>query len=326
MILDIQFCDTNSRGLLLVTFLGKVFSFAKIIIPIILILMGTLDLVKAMAAGNDKIKETQKLLIKRIIIGIAIFLIPTLVLFILQILNQEQTKCLYCFLSPYEDTCEYIKPEKKAPIIEQPKKEEQKQEESKKDQNIEEKPKVSVDPETCKVHFSGLFITNNKEGPEEKVFVPETWGSVLNSGEYLIKEKNSQQIKELNPVFDQTFDSIAINENTKFQVYINDELKFEETGPKLITNSYYKNNTSQNDALYTIHEESRLKRCPEDETKRVSLAFKPSDNVLSDEYQFNILENYLYVLNSDYNGYISQTRANASIINDKIVFVISCTN
>ena len=113
----------------------------------------------------------------------------------------------------------------------------------------------------------------------------------MNSGEYLIKEKNSQQIKELNPVFDQTFDSIAINENTKFQVYINDELKFEETGPKLISNSYYKNNTSQNDALYTIHEEARLRRCPEDETKRVSLAFKPSDNVLSDEYQFNILEN-----------------------------------
>ena len=85
-----HFCDTDSRGLLMITFLGKIFSFAKIIIPIVLILMGTIDLIKAIAASDEKVKETQKLLTKRVIIGVSIFLIPTLVLFILKVLNQEE--------------------------------------------------------------------------------------------------------------------------------------------------------------------------------------------------------------------------------------------
>ena len=51
-----------------------------IVIPIIIVLMGTFDLGKAVMAGEDKeIKEAQKMFIKRLVYGVIIFFIPYLV-------------------------------------------------------------------------------------------------------------------------------------------------------------------------------------------------------------------------------------------------------
>ena len=60
--------------------IGKVIRIILIVIPIIIVLMGTFDLGKAVMAGEDKeIKEAQKMFIKRLVYGVIIFFIPYLV-------------------------------------------------------------------------------------------------------------------------------------------------------------------------------------------------------------------------------------------------------
>ena len=50
------------------------------VVPIILIVLGTLDLVKAVIAGKeDDIKKNQQTLIKRIIAAVIVFLVPVIV-------------------------------------------------------------------------------------------------------------------------------------------------------------------------------------------------------------------------------------------------------
>ena len=67
-----DFCAETKNVWILI---GKV-----IVIPIIIVLMGTFDLGKAVMAGEDKeIKEAQKMFIKRLVYGVIIFFIPYLV-------------------------------------------------------------------------------------------------------------------------------------------------------------------------------------------------------------------------------------------------------
>lgn len=51
-----------------------------IIVPIVMIVLGTIDLFKAVTAGKEEdIKKKQKALITRLIAGILVFLVPTIV-------------------------------------------------------------------------------------------------------------------------------------------------------------------------------------------------------------------------------------------------------
>ncbi len=60
--------------------LGVVINVFKIAIPVIIVLLALLDLGKAVMAGEEKeIKATQKLLIKRLVYGVLIFFVVTLV-------------------------------------------------------------------------------------------------------------------------------------------------------------------------------------------------------------------------------------------------------
>lgn len=60
--------------------IGKVVMILQIAIPVIIILLGTIDLGKAVMAGEDKqIKEAQKMFIKRLIYGVAIFFVVMIV-------------------------------------------------------------------------------------------------------------------------------------------------------------------------------------------------------------------------------------------------------
>lgn len=64
-------------------FIGNVVKVLQIAIPVIIILLGTLDLGKAVMAGDDKkVKEAQKQLLMRIIYGVAIFFIVTIIRFV----------------------------------------------------------------------------------------------------------------------------------------------------------------------------------------------------------------------------------------------------
>ena len=59
-----------------------------IAVPIIMILMGTIDLFKAVTAGKEEdIKKKQKALITRIIAGVLVFLVPTIVMLIMSLLG-----------------------------------------------------------------------------------------------------------------------------------------------------------------------------------------------------------------------------------------------
>lgn len=76
-ILAIAECNGLDNIVVVVKFILKIIQW---VVPIILIVLGTIDLVKAVVAGkDDDIKKHQQTLIKRIIAAVIVFLIPMLV-------------------------------------------------------------------------------------------------------------------------------------------------------------------------------------------------------------------------------------------------------
>lgn len=64
--------------------LGQAFNLIKFAVPILIIGLGIVDYVKALAAQNqDEMKKATNKLIKRLMIGVVIFLLPTLIEFLL---------------------------------------------------------------------------------------------------------------------------------------------------------------------------------------------------------------------------------------------------
>ncbi len=66
--------------------LNEILMYPKIIVPIIIIGLGTLDLAKAVTASKeDDMKKAQKTFVKRILIGVSIFFVPTIMNLIMYI-------------------------------------------------------------------------------------------------------------------------------------------------------------------------------------------------------------------------------------------------
>lgn len=66
------------------------FTLIKIIVPIILIIMGAIDLTKAVMASDDKeIKAATSKLIKRTIAAVAVFFIVTLVTVVMNLVSDS---------------------------------------------------------------------------------------------------------------------------------------------------------------------------------------------------------------------------------------------
>ena len=60
--------------------INEIMTYIRIIVPILIILLGTVDLAKAVIASKeDAIKKAQADLIKRVLIGVAVFFVPVLV-------------------------------------------------------------------------------------------------------------------------------------------------------------------------------------------------------------------------------------------------------
>lgn len=58
-------------------FVDEILKYPKIIIPILVIVLGTLDLAKAvMAAKEDEMRKAQSTFIKRVLVGVVIFFVP----------------------------------------------------------------------------------------------------------------------------------------------------------------------------------------------------------------------------------------------------------
>ncbi len=72
-----EFCEKTKEIWALI---GTIIQIIRIAIPILIVLLGTIDLGKAVVAGDDKkIKEAQGMLIRRIIYGVAIFFVLVIV-------------------------------------------------------------------------------------------------------------------------------------------------------------------------------------------------------------------------------------------------------
>lgn len=70
-----------------VTVIYNVVNVIKFAVPILLIIFGTIDLAKAVIAGKeDEMKKAQGTLIRRAIYAIAIFLLVTIVIFVMGLL------------------------------------------------------------------------------------------------------------------------------------------------------------------------------------------------------------------------------------------------
>lgn len=68
--------------------INEILQYPRIIVPIIVIGLGTLDLAKAVIASKeDEMRKAQKTFVKRVIIGVAFFLIPAFVDLIMWLAN-----------------------------------------------------------------------------------------------------------------------------------------------------------------------------------------------------------------------------------------------
>lgn len=107
-ILDSTDLCTSSTGQRLFGFIGYLLTFIQIAVPIILILMGTFDFVRALVSQkDDEIKKSQSRFIKRIIIGVVIFFIPLIIKFITGMVAGDdfsKSPCLSCLSNPTKCT------------------------------------------------------------------------------------------------------------------------------------------------------------------------------------------------------------------------------
>lgn len=85
-------------------FIGYLLLIIKIVIPILLIVMGTVDFAKAVVSSNDdETKKATQKLIFRVIAGVVIFLLPTIVHFAFDLVkNDDNTyeQCGECIFNP----------------------------------------------------------------------------------------------------------------------------------------------------------------------------------------------------------------------------------
>lgn len=88
-------------------FVGYFLLIFKIVIPLILIILGMLDLGKAVTSSDEKaIQKATKSLLNRAIAAVAIFFVPTLIGLLLDIvygfseIRSDYTWCKNCLVSP----------------------------------------------------------------------------------------------------------------------------------------------------------------------------------------------------------------------------------
>ena len=88
--LTVDCSDANIAGLL--KFVGSIITLIQYGVPILLIVMGMLDLGKAVIASkDDEIKKAQTTLVKRLISAVAVYFVIAIVKFVLGIIGGDAT-------------------------------------------------------------------------------------------------------------------------------------------------------------------------------------------------------------------------------------------
>ena len=80
---------------------GVVVAVIRIAVPVVLIVIGMVDLVKALTSQDDKqIKAATNLIVKRVVIAVAVFLVPTIIRLLMNVISQhEYESCINCVTS-----------------------------------------------------------------------------------------------------------------------------------------------------------------------------------------------------------------------------------
>ena len=88
---------------------GKILFIVKIVIPIVLMVMGVFDFTKAIVSPKNGVVKATKTFFIRVIAGLLIFFLPTLVSFVLGLLPETEIdirECNVCLKHPFD--CEII--------------------------------------------------------------------------------------------------------------------------------------------------------------------------------------------------------------------------
>jgi len=76
-------------------FVNSLLNLIKIAIPILLLIVGSIDLGKAVVAGEEKeIKAAQGMLVKRTMAAVAVFFVGTIVALAMSLVNEDWEDCL----------------------------------------------------------------------------------------------------------------------------------------------------------------------------------------------------------------------------------------
>lgn len=108
---ELNFCERTSP---IWQFAGYFFVALKIAVPLIIIILGIVDFAKAVVSSDDKaISNAATGLLKRFIIGVIIFFIPTIVDLVFGLIanftgdiTTPIAACEECLLDPTDGTCE----------------------------------------------------------------------------------------------------------------------------------------------------------------------------------------------------------------------------
>lgn len=90
---------------------GKFLFILKILIPIVIIVLGTIDFGKSVISNDDKaIMNSSKKLLNKILIGIAIFFVPLIINIVFGMIGSfseemknDYVNCVSCLTDPYNN-------------------------------------------------------------------------------------------------------------------------------------------------------------------------------------------------------------------------------
>ena len=94
---------------------SKLYTLIQILVPVVLVILGTIDLLKGITAGKeDEIRKAQQTFFKRVIAAILVFFVLTAVKFTLSLVTKKSKNLLDCVNCVIKDKCEieYIEYEK----------------------------------------------------------------------------------------------------------------------------------------------------------------------------------------------------------------------
>ena len=91
-------CGDTAGGVIM-DVVDKIITIIQIIVPILLIIFGSIDLAKAVMAGKeDEIKKSQMTFVKRAIAAVIVFFVPFVVRILMDVLEVNTSPCLECII------------------------------------------------------------------------------------------------------------------------------------------------------------------------------------------------------------------------------------